>query len=256
MPYFRASDGAELAFEESGSGTPALVFVHGWQANRTVWHDAIDALGPNVHTLAVDLRGNGESRAAPGPYRLERFASDLRDLVAARGLGPVVLIGHSMGATVSLRFAVDAARATHGLVLIAPVPASGGGYSAKGEAYLRATAGDPVTAKNWLARTFAAAPEDAVLERLCAAATTERGSALECFESWAHANFAEETKTIAAPTLVIAPEKDAPEVSEQKVAALLPNARYVVLPNAAHYVIVEKPVEIANLIRDFLSRIR
>lgn len=68
--------------------------------------------------------------------------------------------------------------------------------------------------------------------------------------------FAEETKTIAAPTLVIAPENDAPEASEQKVAALLPNARYVVLPNAAHYAIVEKPVEIANLIRDFLSQIR
>lgn len=189
MPHFRASDGAELAFEESGSGRPALVFVHGWQADRSVWRAAIDALGRNVHTLAVDLRGNGESRTAPGPYRLERFASDLRDLVAARGLGRVVVIGHSMGATVALRFAVDAPELTQGLVLIAPVPASGGGYSAKGEAYLRATAGDPPAAKAWLARTFATPPDDATLGRLCAAAAkTERSIALECFDSWAHAN--------------------------------------------------------------------
>lgn len=256
MPHFQASDGAELAFEESGSGRPALVFVHGWQGDRAVWRDAIDALGTNVHTLAVDLRGSGESRTARGPYRLERFARDLRDLVAARELGPIVVIGHSMGATVALRFAVDAPQLTQGLILIGPVPASGGGYSTKGEAYLLATAGDPVAARNWLARTFAAAPEEAVLGRLCAAAAkTERGIAVECFESWAHANFADETKRIQARTLVIAPEKDAPEISERRVAALLPNARYVVLPNAAHYAIVEKPVEIANLIRGFLTEI-
>jgi 3-oxoadipate enol-lactonase len=253
VPRFRASDGAELAFVESGAGEPALLFVHGWQADNTVWREVIDALGPAVHTFAVDRRGNGESSASPGPYRLERYAEDLRDFVRARGLGPPVVVGHSMGATVALRFAVDTPQATRGLVLIAPVPASGGGYSEKGEAYLRATAGDRAAVRNWLARTFAAPPSDAVLERLCAAAAkTERGAALECFESWAHADFAGATKKIEAPALIIAPEHDAPEASQRKVAALLPNARCVVLPDAAHYAILEKPGEIARLIADFV----
>jgi 3-oxoadipate enol-lactonase len=248
--HFRASDGSELTFEERGSGVPALVFVHGWQADRTVWSELIDALGPETHALAIDARGSGESHEAPGPYRLERFAADLRELIEARELGPVVLVGHSMGATVALRFAVDAPELVRGLVLIAPVPASGGGYSPKGEAYLRSTAGDPAAARGWLARTFARPPDDATLERLCAAAArTPRDVALESFESWAHADFAEATRTIDAPALVIAPEYDA-GATREKVADLLPNARYVVVPDCAHYAILERPKAIAALIRE------
>lgn len=253
MRHFCASDGAELAYVESGSGVPTIVFVHGWQAEGAVWAPIVEELGPNVHTVAVDLRGSDDSRGAPGPFSLERYATDLRELIEVRGLGAVVVVGHSMGATVALRLAVDAPQVVRRLVLIAPVPASGGGYSPKGEAYLKATAGDPVAARNWLARTFASAPDEAILERLCgAAAKTAAGTALESFESWAHADFAEATRTISAPALVIAPANDNPDVSEQKVAALLPNARFVVLPESAHYAIVEKPREIAALIREFV----
>jgi pimeloyl-ACP methyl ester carboxylesterase len=253
MQRFRASDGAELAFAEGGSGTPPLAFVHGWQADHAVWRGTIDALGPNVHTLAMDLRGSGESRSADGPYRLERFAADLHELVDWRNLGPVVVVGHSMGGTLALRYALEYPQATSALVLVAPVPASGGGYSPKGEAYLRATAGNPVAARDWLARTLTNPNDEAILGPLCeAAARTERAVALESFESWAFSDFAEETRKIEAPVLVIAPEHDAPEVNERNVAALLPNARFVILPDSTHYAIAERPKAIADLIRRFI----
>ena len=251
--HFRANDGAELAFEEQGSGEPVFLFIHGWQADRTVWRDVAAALGAGAHVLLPDARGSGESQSARGPYGLERFAADLRELIEARGLGPVVLAGHSMGATVAMRFAVDNPDLVRALVLIAPVPASGGGYSPKGAAYLRSTAGDPAAQRNWLSRTFAQAPDDATLERLCAAAAkTARDVALESFESWAHADFAEATRTIAAPALVIAPEHDARDTRE-RVAGLLPNARYVELPGCAHYAILEQPQAIAELMRELVA---
>lgn len=254
MRWFRASDDAQIAFSESGSGAPAIVFIHGWQADHTVWSAVIELLDTNVHTLAVDLRGSGESHGAPGPYRLERFAADIREMVDELGVGPVVVIGHSMGATVALRFALDAPRSTRALVLIAPVPASGGGFSPKGEAYLRATVGDPVAARAWLTRTFAAAPDERFLGPLCAAAARNNPSAmLESFESWAHADFAQETREIRGPVLVVAPEHDVPDVHERKVAALLPNARCAMLSDCGHYAIVEKPKEIADLIRGFVT---
>lgn len=252
MRHVRVNDGAELAFEERGAGAPALLFVHGWQADHTVWNALIDALGSHAHALALDARGSGASQAAPGPYRLERFAEDCRGLIATRDLGPTVLVGHSMGATTALRFAVDYPDLTRALVLIAPVPASGGGYSSKGEAYLRSTAGDPAAARDWLARTFAQPPGDDQLELLCtAAAKTPREVALESFESWAHANFAEATRKVEAPALVIAPEHDARGTREE-VADLLPNARYVELPGCAHYAILERPQAIADYIREFV----
>lgn len=250
MEIFRASDGNDIAYELAGSGDPALLFIHGWQADHSVWPPLIAAIGPSVRTIAVDLRGCGASRDAGGPYDLERYAADLRELIDALGAAPVVAVGHSMGATVALRLAVNAPQSVRGLVLIAPVPAGGAGFSAKGEAYLRATVGDAAAAKKWLARTLHGQPDPVLLQCLCdAAAATPREAALESFGSWVHADFAEETRNIEAPALIVAPSGEDPEAAERNVAALIPNARCVVLPDAAHYAIVEQPEAIAALIR-------
>jgi len=247
--WFRVSDGAEIGYVEQGSGTARLLFVHGWQGDHTVWSDVISALGPGMRSVAVDLRGSGVSNGAPGPYNLERFAADLRELIDALDIGPVVVVGHSMGATVALRLAVDAPELVSGLILIAPVPAGSAGFSPKGADYLRATAGDPAAARKWLSAMFAGEADAAVLLRLCdAAGKTPRDAALESFESWSNADFAEATRTISAPAIVVGPERDNPDVYQRKVAALLPNARFVVLPDCGHYAIVERPGEIAKLI--------
>jgi pimeloyl-ACP methyl ester carboxylesterase len=255
MPSFTVSDGARLAYVDAGQGNDAVVFVHGWQADHRVWDAVIAALGGERRTIAVDLRGSGASAHAIGPYCLERFAQDVRELIDGLGIAPALVAGHSMGATVAMRLAVDAPQAVRGLVLIAPVPASGGGYSPKGEAYLRATAGDAEKVKAWLTRTFAGPPDDAALALLCdAAALMPAQTALESFESWAHADFSTATRNIRVPVLILAPEKDAPQVSEERVAALLPNARLVILPESAHYALLERPAVIAQQIREFLQR--
>src|ERR1700723_2725495 len=102
MVRFRAGDGAEFAYLEQGSGDARLLFVHGWQADHTVWNDVISALRAGTRSVAVDLRGSGAGRDARGPYNLERFAADLGELVDALGIGPAVGVGRSMGATLPL----------------------------------------------------------------------------------------------------------------------------------------------------------
>jgi pimeloyl-ACP methyl ester carboxylesterase len=254
MKHFRASDGTELAYVERGSGAPVFVFVHGWQADHSVWDGVVEAL-PGIHAIAVDQRGSGASNGARGPYSVERLAADLYDLIETLGIASVVVAGHSMGGTVALRFAVDYPEALRALVLVAPVPASGGGYSEKGAAYLRATAGDPVAVRKWLTRTLSAEHDGAILDRLSAvAAATTREAALESFASWGFADFADATRRIEIPALVVAPEHDAAESVECNVAQLLRNAQYAVLANGAHYAIVEQPEEIAELISNFIRR--
>ena len=233
MTRFRASDGAELAYLEQGSGKARLLFVHGWQADHSVWAEVISGLGPRAQSVAVDLRGSGSSNGACGPRNLERFAADLRELVDALGIGPVVVVAHSMGATVALRLALDAPEAVSGLILIAPVPASGAGFSPKGADYLRATAGDPIAARKWLSGMFAGEPDATVLDRLCvAAAKTPRDAALEGFESWANADFAEATRTISAPAVVVAPERDNPEMYQPKLRHCSPTRASFCFPIA------------------------
>ena len=188
----------------------------------------------------------------PAPYRLERFAADLHDLIDALQLAPAILVGHSMGAKVALRFALDYPDETRALVLVAPVASGDANFSPKGEAYLRATAGNPEGARDWLRKTLAD-PEDALLDKLGAAAGAMRPEAvLQSLESWMHTDMAEATRAVTVPVLVIASELDAPQMQQERVAAFLPNARYVVLPGAAHYAILEKPAEVAEMIREFI----
>lgn len=231
----------------------AVVFVHGWQGDRTVWRDVIAALGDDVRAIALDLPGSGDASDAPGPYTLERFAAHVGDVVESQGLAPAVIVGHSMGAKVAVRLAIDAPELVRGLVLVAPVPVTTAGFSERGEAYLRATAGDPVRVREWLIKTVSKTPNAETLERLCCVAARARPEAmLESLDSWMHTDLAEQAKTIKVPVLVIAPENDQPENARAKVADLLPKASFAVLPSAAHYTIVENPREVVHVIREWL----
>jgi pimeloyl-ACP methyl ester carboxylesterase len=219
-----------------------------------VWDGVVAELGPGVRTIAVDLPGFGASNTVAGPYNLDRFADELRALLESLGTGPVIAVGHSMGAKVALRLAVDAPELVRGLVLVAPVPVGPAGFSERGEAYLRATAGNPVQLRAWLTKTIADPPDDATLDRLCAiAAKSPPGAVLESLESWMRADLAEPATRVAAPAVVIASAQDAPERAQSSVAALLPNGRFVVVPDAAHYAILERPDAIASRIGDFAA---
>ncbi len=150
-----------------------------------MWDSIVAELGPGVRTIAPDLPGFGTSNALAGPYNLDRFADELRALVASLAAGPVIAVGHSMGAKVVLRLAIAAPEMVRGLVLVAPVPIGPAGFSEKGEAYLRATAGDPVRLRAWLTKTIADPPDHAALDRLCAvAAKSPPEAVLESLESW------------------------------------------------------------------------
>jgi pimeloyl-ACP methyl ester carboxylesterase len=254
---FVAADGAELAYEERGPrGDIPLLFLHGWNANAKIWTRIVDRLAKRHRTISLDLRGFGASSAAPGPYNVETFSDDLSALILAADLDPLVVIGHSMGAAVAQRFAIDRPDAVEGLVLVAPVPAGGMEFPPKVDAFFRSLPGNPAATHAWLERlTYREAPPDvrALLREAAAAVAPE--VALESYESWSKANFADEAATIATPTLVLAAAGDRPEFARERVAELIPGSRYEIVAEAAHYAPVEVPEQIAGLIERFIANL-
>lgn len=238
---------------DSGGAGPVLLFVHGWQGDRSIWDPIVERLRDRFRCVAADLRGFGASSSAPGPYTLEQYSEDLRALVKFLGLGRVVVIGHSMGGKVAVRFALDAPELVEALVLVAPVPLGPAGFSEKGVAYLRATAGNAPAAREWLTKTIMApAPAD-VLDRLCEiAARASHAAVAESLDSWVVTDLSRQAKGVSAPALVIGFEHDAPERVREKAAALLPNARFDELPDCAHYAVLEQPARVAERIEAFI----
>jgi esterase len=118
---FTTLDGVVLHYKLlRGQGTrPVLVLLHGMASNLTRWSEFVEHtnLKDRYDILRLDLRGHGESfsRTRIG---MEVWTRDLVELLAHLGYERAVLVGHSLGANVALRFAIAHPGRIAGICLI------------------------------------------------------------------------------------------------------------------------------------------
>ena len=103
----RSSDGTVLAVRAAGDPSrPTIVFVHGFSLDMTTWHYQWTGLSGRFRCVLFDFRSHGRSaRAAGGDLSPLAFGHDLAAVLETVRDGPVVLVGHSMGAMSMLAMA-------------------------------------------------------------------------------------------------------------------------------------------------------
>ena len=102
----KSADGVSVAYQVKGSGSPALVFFHGWSCDKSYWEPQTSHFSKKHKVVTVDLGGHGESGLERENWTVDAFAADVAAVVNKLDLKKVVLIGHSMGGPV----VVEAAR--------------------------------------------------------------------------------------------------------------------------------------------------
>ena len=104
-------DGVNLQYLEAGSGPP-LLLVHGHEQSAASWRWVIPVLARTHRVLALSLPGHGESSPAVGGYAPGRDLAPLvADFLDTLGVGPLHVVGNSVGGAVALRLALaDPAR--------------------------------------------------------------------------------------------------------------------------------------------------
>ncbi len=113
-----AGDGVELAFGFwPGSGKP-VVALHGLTASYVNFIGVAECLAGRLPLFAPDLRGRGDSDKPEGPYGMAQHARDVAVAMRAMGLGPSIVVGHSMGAFIAAALAAQNPELVAGLVLI------------------------------------------------------------------------------------------------------------------------------------------
>ena len=102
-----------------GETRPVLLCVHGSAANAH-WFDYVAAgLRADYRVLSLDQRGHGDSAwALDADYSYERYALDLAGVVEQLAYDDVVLVGHSMGGMVSLKYAATGPSQISKLVVV------------------------------------------------------------------------------------------------------------------------------------------
>jgi 3-oxoadipate enol-lactonase len=93
--------GIELAYTDAGGG-PAVLFLHGFPFDRSMWSGQVERLSASFRVIAPDLRGHGETTVTRGPSTMEEMAEDVVSLLDELNVPRAVICGLSMGGYVAL----------------------------------------------------------------------------------------------------------------------------------------------------------
>lgn len=262
---FRSSGSPALHYtvREARCGTAkhTVVFSHALGCDVSMWDPVANALAAGHRVICFDHRGHGDSDAPPGPYTMTAMAEDAARLLDALKAGPAVWVGLSLGGMVGQELAL----ARPDLVKALVIANSTSGYDAAGrEAWaqriaaiesggLEAIADGAM--QRWFSESFRAAQPAAVARwRRRVVSNTPAGYIAACHAVAAHDTTAR-LPQLKLPTLVIAGALDlgTPVAMSQSIVERVPGARLLVIDEAAHLSVLEKPEVFTAALRDFID---
>ena len=271
--WVRSDSGSDISTSEP---KPVMVFLHGWGGSARYWHSTAEALCDTFDCLLYDMRGFGRSRL-PQPslepletsYELETYAEDLAQLLDGLGLGRVYLNAHSTGTSIATFFLnlyperVIKAVLTCGGIFEYDEPAFSqfhrfGTYVVKFRP--RWLAKIPQMDRMFMAR-FLHRPIPGVIRKafledfLMADYDAALGTMLTAVSKKAAEVMPKEFAQLQVPTLLISGEHDLiiPADMGRQAADLNQNIQYVVIPETAHFPMLEAPTLYLKRVREFLQ---
>ncbi|WP_255597938.1 alpha/beta fold hydrolase [Micromonospora sp. RL09-050-HVF-A] len=209
--------------------TPPVLLVHGLAVSHRYLTPLAETLGTTHPVYAPDLPGFGLSAHPGHAYDLRQHVAHLLAWLDAYRMPPVCLVGHSFGAEVAAALTVARPGAVRALVLAGPTS----------DPTARSRRG---LVGRWLVDTLREPPwqvpilcRDVLDARPWRVATTVSHSVRHAVEA--------DLARITAPTLVLAGERDpiVPPRWRAQVTRLVPDARLVTVPDAAHNVLTTAP---------------
>lgn len=251
MPVLKVK-GVDI-FYETGQGQPGqgktVVFVHGAAGSHRRWINQIVALEKRHYPVAFDLPGHGASSGQPCD-QVFLYREWVKQFVDALGLSRFVLAGHSMGGAIALDFALTYTGYLQGMILVS----TGARLRVdpmRLESYRQGTYREEWARMSYSPAAPAELVEQGVEEALAVDSVVRYTDFLACDRF----DVMEDVHKIALPTLVICGEDDmaTPVKFSRYLAEQIRGARLVLVPWAAHMVILEQPAAVNEAILDFLA---
>lgn len=275
--FLARPDGARIHYRDEGraDGLP-LVLLHGSNASLHTWEPWVALLGDTYRVITLDLPGHGLTGRVPGDdYSTEAFVDTVLAVTTHLGVERFVLGGNSMGGGVTWRFALAHPDRVAAMVLVdatglwswrEPGPPRGSGspiaFRLLGQPWFRGVARnlDPKPLIGQGLRASFHNPElvdDAMIQRYYDLSLREgtRAATLARFGAARSSEPEPDLAVLTQPTLILWGEHDTlipPEVG-QRFAAVLPDARLIVYPDAGHIPMEEVPERSAADVRSFLE---
>ena len=108
---------ANISFSDVGKGT-AVVLLHGFLENSTMWKDVIPSLSKRNRVIAIDLLGHGKTDCLGYVHSMEVFATSVQAVLQHLKIRKYILVGHSLGGYISLEISKTNSNQIKGLCLV------------------------------------------------------------------------------------------------------------------------------------------
>ena len=245
------------------AAAPVLVCLHWLGGSGRSWDRLAAALAPGLQVLAIDLPGFGDAAHRPGAS-VAAMAAHVAEAVRGAGLRSWMMAGHSMGAKVALavaRQAEDGASGLGGLTGLVLLAGSPPAPEPMDEARRRDMLGwfaHDAERSRAEAQTLidgnVGAPLDPEAEQRVAAdiLRLNRAAWVVWLEHGSREDWTDRVGLLRTPALVIAGEKDGdlgPDGQTRLMTRHFADGDFAVLPGAGHLLPIERPHEVAALIR-------
>jgi pimeloyl-ACP methyl ester carboxylesterase len=250
MPTLDRS-GVKIHYEVYGNGPP-VILTHGYSSTSAMWRDQIAALSQRHRLILWDMRGHGQSDypEEPSAYGEALTVGDIAGLLDAVGAERAIVGGLSLGGYMSLAFYRAYPARVRALLIIDTGP--GFKRDEAREAWNRRALD---TAERF-EREGLAVLKSASRERSTAQHRDARGLALAArgMLTQRDARVIELLPGIKVPSLIVAGADDTPFLAASDyMAAKIPGARKVTIPDAGHAVNIDQPQAFIDAVELFLN---
>ncbi|TIX23262.1 alpha/beta hydrolase [Mesorhizobium sp.] len=234
-------NGIQMYYAVFGAGDPVLL-IHGGLGHADIWASQVATLSKTHKVIVADSRGHGRSTRTEQPYGYDLMASDYLALLDYLKIDKTALVGWSDGGIIGIDIALHhPERLTRLFAQAANVTTDGL---------------DPGVMTN---KTFAAYIDRSGRDYKKMSKTPDQYDAFvaqmshmwESEPAWAKEQLAE----ITTPTAIVAGDHDEAIKREhtEYIAAAIPGAKLIILPNASHFAMLQAPDEYSQAALDFID---
>ncbi len=258
MPFVQSGD-LRMHYEERGTGPETILFCHGWTGSWMDWTLVMKALPDGFRSIAVDLRGAGDTDKPASGYTIKQYSDDLYAFCRTLGLRDFTFVGHSMGGGITYQFVVDHPELLKAAAPCGAVGADGyAGWSAEAVADLRANRlNRDYNLANARAYYLRPVPEDLLVAGVDQAIKCSDGHVYDSIDSIRDLRLGDRLAQTKVPMLWMAADRDEAIPLDMVIAdwKRVPGAHLQVFHGSNHSFQVEQPAAYAATLVDFIRSI-